>query len=161
MPVVFRHERFRFFFYANEGAPREPVHIHVEKAASEAKLWLRPEVQVAYNDGYSARTLRELVEVVEARRLSWKGLGMSGSVSATNVRFDADSIWVALSDGRVLGAPLAWFPRLLHGAHEQRAEVRISSRGLHWEALDEDIAIAGLWAGRGDQTTAGSKTFAA
>ena len=86
---------------------------------------------------------------------------MSDSVSATGVRFDADSMWVELSDGRVLGVPLAWFPRLLHGAQEQRAEVRISSRGLHWEALDEDISIAGLLAGRGDQTTAGSKTFAA
>jgi hypothetical protein len=30
--------------------------------------------------------------------------------------------------------------------------VRISTRGLHWEKLDEDISIAGLLKGRGDQT---------
>jgi hypothetical protein len=30
--------------------------------------------------------------------------------------------------------------------------VRISSRGLHWEALDEDISIAGLLVGQGDLT---------
>ena len=36
----------------------------------------------------------------------------------------------------------------------------MSSRGLHWEALEEDISIAGLLAGQGDQTTA-NKTFAA
>ena len=59
---------------------------------------------------------------------------------------------VELSEGRTLGVLLAWFPRLLHGSVEQREQVSISSRGLHWEALDEDISIAGLLAGRGDQT---------
>ena len=77
---------------------------------------------------------------------------MSSSVRAKAVRFDQDSMWVELSDGRTLGVPLAWFPRLLHGSAEQREQVSISSRGLHWEALDEDISIAGLLAGRGDQT---------
>ena len=69
-------------------------------------------------------------------------------------------MWVELSDGRTLGVPLAWFPRLLHGTSEQREQVRISSRGLHWEALDEDISIAGLLAGEGDLTQS-QKTFAA
>jgi hypothetical protein len=85
---------------------------------------------------------------------------MSISVSATKVRFDPDSMWVELSDGRTLGVPLAWFPRLLHGTPEQREQVRISSRGLHWESLDEDVSIAGLLAGLGDQSI-GSNTFAA
>lgn len=85
---------------------------------------------------------------------------MSISYSPMRVRFDEDSFWVDLSDGRTLGVPLAWFPRLLHGTVEQREQVRISSRGLHWDALDEDISIAGLLAGLGDQT-APNKTFAA
>jgi len=85
---------------------------------------------------------------------------MSSSVSATRVRFDSDSMWVDLTDGRTLGVPLAWFPRLLHGTEEQREQVRITSRGLHWEALDEDVSIAGLLAGLGDQS-ASNKTFAA
>ena len=76
------------------------------------------------------------------------------------VWFDEDSMWVELSDGRTLGVPLAWFPRLLRGTPEQREQVRISSRGLHWELLNEDISIAGLLAGLGDQS-AESKTFAA
>ena len=29
------------------------------------------------------------------------------------VRFDEDSFWIELSDGRRLGVSLAWFPRLL------------------------------------------------
>jgi hypothetical protein len=68
MPTVFRDRGFRFFFYSNEGSPREPVHIHVEKDDVEAKFWLRPEVKLAYNGGYDARVLRELVGVVEAHR---------------------------------------------------------------------------------------------
>ncbi|MBB5056570.1 hypothetical protein HDF16_001255 [Granulicella aggregans] len=65
-----------------------------------------------------------------------------------------------LSDGRTLGVPLAWFPRLLCSSAEQREQVRISSHGLHWEALDEDISVAGLLVGLGDQSSSG-KTFAA
>jgi Domain of unknown function (DUF4160) len=68
MPTVFRDRGFRFFFYSNEGSPREAVHIHVEKDDIEAKFWVRPEVKLAYNGGYDARVLRELVGVVEANR---------------------------------------------------------------------------------------------
>ena len=85
---------------------------------------------------------------------------MNSSASPTRVRFDEDSFWVDLSDGRVLGVPLAWFPRLLKASPEQREQVRITTRGLHWEALDEDISIDGLLRGLGDQTTH-RKTFAA
>lgn len=68
MPTVFYERGYRFFFYSNEGSPREPVHIHVEKDDSEAKFWLRPEVHLAYNDGYTARILRELAGIVVANR---------------------------------------------------------------------------------------------
>jgi Domain of unknown function (DUF4160) len=68
MPEVFRERGFRFFFYSNEGSPREPVHIYVERENFEARFWLIPDVRVAYNDGYDARTLRLLVEIVEINR---------------------------------------------------------------------------------------------
>lgn len=68
MPVVFRHRGFRFLFYANEGDPREPVHIHAMKDGIDAKFWLWLEVSVVYNDGFNAKTLRELVEVISNRR---------------------------------------------------------------------------------------------
>jgi len=74
------------------------------------------------------------------------------TISATRVRFDEDAMWVELTDGRTLGVPLAWFPRLLPATPSEREQVEISRVGLHWEALDEDISIAGLLAGRGDVT---------
>jgi len=75
------------------------------------------------------------------------------TMSAKTVRFDDDAMWVTLVDGRVIGVPLAWVPRLLHASPAAHAAVEISPFGLHWEALDEDISIAGLLAGRGDQAS--------
>ena len=74
------------------------------------------------------------------------------NTSAKAVRFDDDSMWVDLADGRILAVPLAWFPRLLQATPQQREQVEISARGLHWDGLDEDISIDGLLAGRGDLT---------
>lgn len=74
------------------------------------------------------------------------------NTSAKAVRFDDNIMWVELSDGRMLGIPLAWFPRLLHATPEQRQKCELTFSGLHWDELDEDISVAGLLAGRGDAT---------
>jgi len=68
MPVVFRQGGFRFLFYSNEGNPREPQHIHMLRDDIDAKFWLWPDVVVAYNDGFDAKTLRQLTMVIEQRR---------------------------------------------------------------------------------------------
>lgn len=65
MPIVFRYKGFRFFFYSNEGSPREPLHVHVRGDGCEAKFWLKPAPRVAESDGFDSRTLRELLQVVE------------------------------------------------------------------------------------------------
>ena len=64
MPVILRLNGFRFFFYSNEGDPREPAHIHVMKAGTEAKFWLEPVVKLARNDGFDSRTVKELMLVI-------------------------------------------------------------------------------------------------
>lgn len=74
------------------------------------------------------------------------------NASAKSVRFDDSSMWVDLSDGRVIAVPLAWFPRLLHATRQQREQVEFSPGGLHWDELNEDISVAGLLAGTGDLT---------
>jgi hypothetical protein len=74
------------------------------------------------------------------------------TVSATTVRFDEHTMWVALTDGRMLGVPLAWFPRLLRATAAERQQVELSRVGLHWEVIDEDISVAGLLAGRKDRS---------
>jgi hypothetical protein len=73
---------------------------------------------------------------------------------ATSVRCDDENLWVTLADGRQLGVPLAYFPRLLQATPDQRAAYELSGggRGIHWDELDEDISVSGLLAGRGDRT---------
>lgn len=85
---------------------------------------------------------------------------MNTLVKATTVSFDQDSMWADLSDGPRLAVPLAWFPRLLHASSEEREKVTISTRGLHWEELDEDISVEGLLAGKGDRTQPATRTAA-
>jgi hypothetical protein len=77
---------------------------------------------------------------------------MTGSMTPTAVRFDEHAMWVDLTDGRTIGVPLAWFPRLFKATKQEREQVELSRLGLHWEHLDEDISVAGLLAGRGDLT---------
>jgi hypothetical protein len=47
---------------------------------------------------------------------------------------------------------MPWLPRLLAATPQQLAEYEPSAGGIHWDALDEDIAIEGLLAGQGDLT---------
>ena len=71
-------------------------------------------------------------------------------VFAQSVIFSEDSMTVNLDDGRTLSVPLAWYPRLLHAAREERAKYELigEGEGIHWPALDEDISVEGLLAGR-------------
>ncbi|MBA2378402.1 MAG: DUF2442 domain-containing protein [Blastocatellia bacterium] len=73
---------------------------------------------------------------------------------ATAATFDDDNMLVQLSDGRQLGVPLAYFPRLAAASPVQRKSYLISGggAGLHWDELDEDISVPALLAGRMDQT---------
>jgi Protein of unknown function (DUF2442) len=68
------------------------------------------------------------------------------SARATGVRFTDDLLYVQLEDGREIGVPLAWFPRLSAATPEQRANWQLLGRGvgLHWPDVDEDLSVAGL-----------------
>jgi hypothetical protein len=73
---------------------------------------------------------------------------------AKTLRFDDDTMWLELADGRQLGVPLAYFPRLLNASPAQRLKYTISGggKGLHWDDLDEDISVSALLMGIGDRT---------
>jgi hypothetical protein len=68
MPNLFTVDGFRFFFYSNEGDPREPIHVHVRKAGCEAKVWIDPNIAVDDSHGFSARELRFILDLATKRR---------------------------------------------------------------------------------------------
>ncbi len=68
MPVIFRHNGMRFFFYSNEGSPREPIHIHVMRGACETKIWVVPRLSIDWNTGFKESELRDIVSVIRDRR---------------------------------------------------------------------------------------------
>ena len=66
-----------------------------------------------------------------------------------DVRCDSDYLTVDLMDGRTISVPLAWYPRLLAGAADERAnwERAGGGYGIHWPDLDEDLSTEGLLRG--------------
>jgi len=70
--------------------------------------------------------------------------------NARSVIITDDTLTVELDDGRTVSVPTAWYPRLLNASKEERKNWRLigKGRGIHWEAIDEDISVEGLLAGR-------------
>lgn len=69
---------------------------------------------------------------------------------AQSVETSDSELVVKLTDGRVLSAPLVWFPRLHNATPAKRNvyELMGNGVGIHWPELDEDVSVAGLLAGR-------------
>ena len=76
-------------------------------------------------------------------------LALTADERVVTVVFASDSFSVSLRDGRTITVPLAWYPRLLHGSSEQRANWQIAGGGygIHWPDLDEDLSTEGLLRG--------------
>lgn len=79
---------------------------------------------------------------------------------AQRVTVTDDTLVVDLVDGRTIGVPVAWYPRLAHGTAAERDRWRFigEGEGIHWPDLDEDISIEGLLAGRRSGETQASLT---
>ena len=68
------------------------------------------------------------------------------STRVLDVSFDSDNVWFKLEDGRTLGVPLVWFPRLDKATAQQRSHWELIPGGdaVHWPDVDEDLSVAGL-----------------
>ncbi len=69
MPLVFRHNGYRFFFYSNEGNPIELCHIHVRKGSAVAKFWILPKISLAEAYEMNSSELRELLKIIEINKI--------------------------------------------------------------------------------------------
>ena len=68
MPEIFRFRGYRFFFFSNEGSPREPIHVHVRKGNKLAKFWVRPNIVLAESFGMSPKELNEIFKIVDSHK---------------------------------------------------------------------------------------------
>jgi hypothetical protein len=70
--------------------------------------------------------------------------------TATAVEVSEDTLAVELQDGRTLIVPLSWYPRLEHATKGEREQWRLigGGAGIHWDAIDEDVSVEALLAGR-------------
>jgi len=68
---------------------------------------------------------------------------------AEDVSVTKNTLELELADGRTVTAPLAWYPRLLHGTARERANWRLigGAEGVHWPDLDEDISVENILLG--------------
>src|SRR5436189_2772768 len=98
-----------------------------------------------YPPGWDEMRVRKLAEYYDNQTLKMRPT----SALAKSIAFTEDMMNVHLMDGRIIGVPIAWFPRLLAATPKQRKKYEIGgSIGLHWPELDEDLSVVGLMAGR-------------
>ena len=78
------------------------------------------------------------------------------SAKIKDVSTDGGTLTLWLDDGRVVGVPLSWFPSLVEASPKELKTWRPSGagHGIHWTALDYDLSVEGILAGRREHPNA-------
>jgi hypothetical protein len=65
------------------------------------------------------------------------------------VTISPETLIVELADGRVVSAPLTWYPTLVQATPKQLRNWRPcgAGTGIHWPALDYHLSVEGLLRG--------------
>ena len=84
MPQIFKIGSYIVFFWANEGKPLEPIHVHVAKGVpsqNATKIWITKAGKCLLCNNSSKipmKTLRNIMSIIEARNKDiinkWYGL---------------------------------------------------------------------------------------
>ena len=61
MPTVLREHGFRFHFFSEEHLP---IHIHVKKGGSRARIVLEPIIEIDKNYGFSPPEMRKIMQII-------------------------------------------------------------------------------------------------
>ncbi|MDC7290374.1 DUF4160 domain-containing protein [Blautia schinkii] len=73
MPQIFRIGNYLVYFWANEGDPLEPVHVHVAEgvpSVNATKIWITKNGKCLLcnnNSRIPGKMLRDIMDVIEAR----------------------------------------------------------------------------------------------
>lgn len=61
-------------------------------------------------------------------------------MTATEVWFEGEHIYIKTDDGRTLWQSMLYYQRLMNATPEQRANYELEAFGIHWEEIDEDVS---------------------
>src|SRR5471030_1972502 len=80
--------------------------------------------------------------------------GINAKVKAVSTGDRKLTVW--LDDGRIVSAPLSWYPSLLEATPAERKAWQPSGagRGIHWPALDYELSVDGILEGRKEHPNA-------
>jgi len=73
MPQVFKIGSYWVYFWANEGRPLEPVHVHIAEGSPKpnaTKVWITASgncLLANNNSNIEPRVLRNIIRIIEAR----------------------------------------------------------------------------------------------
>lgn len=59
----------------------------------------------------------------------------------TRIWFDSEWLYGLGDDGKTYRQSLLWYPNLKQASEEQRKQFEISTIGIHWRELDEDVSF--------------------
>ena len=67
-------------------------------------------------------------------------------IKIKEVLFRDEKVFFSLEDGREIGAPLKWYPKLYKATEEELLDYTISpgGYGVHWNRVDEDLSAYGM-----------------
>jgi hypothetical protein len=65
MPTILRIGPYRFYFFSNEGD--EPPHVHIDRDAATAKVWLDP-LELARSRGFRPKEINAIMQIVAEHR---------------------------------------------------------------------------------------------
>ena len=71
---------------------------------------------------------------------------VKANIKIKDVTFRDEKVFFSLEDGREIGAPLEWYPRLYNASEEELLDFSISpgGYGVHWKRIDEDLSAYGM-----------------
>lgn len=80
---------------------------------------------------------------------------MYSDIKIERVFFREQKVFFSLEDGREIGSPLKWYPRLYNASEEELMDFSISPSGygVHWNQVDEDLSAYGMLNTKQEQNT--------
>jgi len=68
MPKIFQINGYIFFFFSNEGVPREKCHVHIRRGSALSKFWIEPEIRCASSYEFSSADLKTIEKLIDEHK---------------------------------------------------------------------------------------------